>query len=73
MNIGGISIDIFCYLCVDSCRGQLVFSNHDQDTKHSHDESIVTNPLPLFEERFSPAQTMRQVVVIVTTFAPATD
>ena len=53
------------YLGVDTRRGQLVLTDHDEDAKHAHDEGVVTDPFPLLEKGFPPAQTMRQVAMIV--------
>ena len=43
------------YLWVDSCWRQLIFTDHDQNAKHTHNEGIITDPFSLLKQSFPPA------------------
>ena len=57
----------FSYLCVDSGGGKFVFTDHDQDAEHAHDEGVIADPFPLLEQGLPATQTMREIVMALAT------
>lgn len=37
---------------VHSGAAEFIFDHHDDNAEHAHDQGIVTDPLPFFEQRF---------------------
>lgn len=58
------------YLGVDSGTTQLVLHDHDDDAEHAHDESVVTDPLPLLKQRLAPAQAVAHVGLVLAVQLP---
>jgi len=67
VNVPCNNVYNFSYLCVDSGGGEFVFTNHDQDAEHAHDEGVIADPFPLLEQRLPTTQTVREIIMALTT------
>lgn len=55
------------YLRIYTGTTQFVLDHHHDDAKHAHDQRIVADTLALFEQCFSPAQSVADVWFVFRT------
>lgn len=56
------------HLLIHAGTAQLILDHHNNNAEHSHDEGIVADALSLLEERFSTAESIADIRLLLAAF-----